>query len=241
MDEPVPLVDEPGHLSPTVRTRITRQPDLASTDRSALRVVLDEAYVCHLGVVVDGTPRVVPTICAPDWDGADPAGTLYVHGSVAATSLVAAPDQTVCVTVTLVDGLMLARSGFEHSVAYRSATVYAVPRPVTDRVEVLRALDLLVDHVVPGRAATLRPHTRKELAATRVLALSLAEASVKVSEGDPEDLPADVAAGTWAGRLPTRTVADPPRTAADVPPGTPVPGDVLALARRLAAPRPEPG
>lgn len=228
-------MDDPGPLSPSVRTQVTRQAALAATDRSALRDVLDEAFVCHLGVLVDGTVRVVPTVCAPDWDGHDPAGTLYVHGSVAANSLVAAPDQTVCVTVTLVDGLMLARSGFEHSVAYRSATVYAVPQMVRDEAEVLRVLDLLVDHVVPGRAATLRPHTRKELAATRLLALSLAEASVKISAGDPEDLPEDIATGTWAGQLLVRTVADPPRTAADVPPGTPVPPDVVALARRLGA------
>lgn len=226
----------PGPLSPTTRTQLTRHRELAATDRSALREVLSEAFVCHLGVLVDQTPRVMPTICAPDWDGPDVGGTLYVHGSVAATSLVAAPGQTVCLTVTLVDGLILARSGFEHSVGYRSATVYAVPRIVTEGDEIQRALSLLVDQVVPGRAATLRPHTRKELAATRVLALSLAEASVKVSTGDPEDLPEDVADGTWAGVLPLRTVASAPRTAADVPSGTPVPADVLGLARAMEAP-----
>jgi len=233
-------VSGPAPLSATSRTRLTRHRELAATDRAALRAILDEAFVCHLGVVVEGTVRVVPTVCAPDWDGDDPAGTLYVHGSVAATSLVAAPDQTVCATVTLVDGLMLARSGFEHSIGYRSATVYAVPRPVVDQAELLRVLDLVVDHVVPGRAATLRRPTRKELAATRVLALSLAEASVKVSDGDPEDPPEDVATGTWAGVLALRTVADPPRTAADVPVGTPTPHDVRELARRLGAPPPPP-
>lgn len=224
-------------LSPTPRTRLSRQRQLAASERTVLRELLTRAYVCHLGLVVDQAPRVVPTICAPDWQGPDPTGTLYVHGSVAAPSLVAAPAQTVCVNVTLVEGLMLARSGFEHSLTYRSATVYSVPRRVTSDDERQRALDLLVDRVVPGRAATLRRPTRKELAATSVLALSLAEASVKISDGDPEDDPADVAAGTWAGVLPLRTVADAPRTAADVPPGTPVPPDVAAHARRLAESR----
>ena len=202
-------------LSPTPRSTPRRERERAATERAALYDVLAAALVCHLAVVVDGVPLALPTVFGVDPDGPDRDGTLYLHGSVASRSLVQAPGQDLSVTFTVLDGVVLARSGFNHSMNYRSAVVVGRPRPVTDEEERARALDLLVDHVVPGRSATLRRPTRKELAATAVLALPLHEASVKSRAGDPEDEPEDVAAGVWAGVVPLRTVADPPVTGAD--------------------------
>lgn len=222
----------PTPLSPTGRTTVRRGRHRARADRAELWDVLDAALVCHLAVVVDGAPLVLPTAFGADPDGPDRDGTLYLHGSVASRSLGAARERDVCATFTVVDGLVLARSGFHHSMNYRSAVVRGTARPVTDPVEHGRALALVVDQLVPGRTATLRPPTRKELVATAVLAVSLHEASVKARTGDPVDDEPDVAAGTWAGVVGVRTVLDAPVAAADVAPGTPVPGDV---SRRVAA------
>lgn len=216
-------------LSPTPRSTPRRERERAATERAALYDVLATALVCHLAVVVDGVPLALPTVFGVDPDGPDRDGTLYLHGSVASRSLVQAPGQDVSVTFTVLDGVVLARSGFNHSMNYRSAVVVGRPRPVTDEEERARALDLLVDHVVPGRSAALRRPTRKELAATAVLALSLHEASVKSRTGDPDDEPEDVAAGVWAGVVPLRTVADPPVTGADAA-GLAVPAEVVRRA-----------
>ena len=196
-----------GPLSPTDRTRVRRGRDRALTERDDLHDLLDDALVGHLGVDVGDHPVVLPVAFSVDLDGPDEDGTVYVHGSVAARWLGRADGATVCLTVTEVDGLVLARSAFHHSVNYRSAVVISRARVVTDPVEKAHALDLTVDHVVPGRAATLRPSTRKELAATAVLALSLHEASVKQRDGDPVDEPEDVVSGTWAGVVPLRQSA----------------------------------
>jgi nitroimidazol reductase NimA-like FMN-containing flavoprotein (pyridoxamine 5'-phosphate oxidase superfamily) len=205
----------------------------ARTDRAALYDVLAASLVCHLAVVVDGVPLALPTVFAVDLDGPDEDGTLYLHGSVAAQSLVQAPGQDVSVTMTVLDGMVLARSGFHHSMNYRSAVVVGRPRVVTDDAERSHALDLIVDHVVPGRSPTLRRPTRKELAATVVLALPLREASVKRRAGDPVDEAVDVeAGGVWAGVLPLRTVAGEVRTAADAD-VTVVPDHVRERADRL--------
>jgi nitroimidazol reductase NimA-like FMN-containing flavoprotein (pyridoxamine 5'-phosphate oxidase superfamily) len=197
-----------AQLSPTVRTTVVRGRNRAVSERAALHDVLDSALVCHLGVDV-GHPLVVPTAFGYDPDGPDEGGTLYVHGSVASRTISASPDATICVTVTVVDGLIAGRSAFHHSMNYRSAVVLGHGRLVVDPVEKHRALALVVDHMIPGRSATLRPHTRKELAATSVVALPLHEASVKVRTGGPGDEPEDVAAGYWGGHIPVRTVADP--------------------------------
>ena len=172
-------------------------------------------------------PVVLPSIHAADPDGPDDGGTLYLHGSVAAPWLLQAPEQTVCVTFTLVDGAVLARAAFSHSLNYRSAVVYGLARRVDDPAERDHALGLIVDHVVPGRSATLRANTRKELAATSVIAVPLAEASVKARTGGPKDEVEDIATGTWAGVVPLGV------TAGEVQPDHdgPLPGDVL---RRLA-------
>ncbi len=216
-------------LSPTPRTTVRRGRDRAASERAALHAILAETLVAHLGVDVGDHPVVLPVAIAVDLDGPDPGGTLYVHGSVAARWLVRAERRTVCVTATLVDGLVAARSGFHHSMNYRSAVVVGEARIVEDAHERAHALDLTVDHMIPGRAATLRRPTRKELAATAVLAVPLHEASVKIRTGDPVDDDADVGSGTWAGVVPVRTVLDPPVSAADS--HDEVPDDVADRAR----------
>lgn len=217
-------------LSPTDRTHIVRSRERAATDRPALHDVLAAGQIAHLGVLFDGVPRVLPTAYAADLDGPDTDGTLYVHGSVASRSLVEAPDQTVCATITVVDGLVLARSGFHHSMNYRSAVILGCPRTVDDAAERDRALDLIVDHLVPGRAKALRSPTRKELAATTVLALPLHEASVKSRAGGVEDEPFDVEAGdTWAGVVPLALAYGAPERSPDCTPALDVPDHVRAL------------
>jgi nitroimidazol reductase NimA-like FMN-containing flavoprotein (pyridoxamine 5'-phosphate oxidase superfamily) len=219
---------EPGApLSPTERSRPRRERERARADREALYDVLAASLLCHLAVVVDGVPLALPTVFGLDVDGPDDGGTVYLHGSVASRSLVQAPDQDVSVTWTVLDGIVLARSGFSHSMNYRSAVVIGRPRVVTDPAERSRALDLLVDHVAPGRSAALRRPTRKELDATTVLALPLHEASVKVRAGDPDDELEDVAAGVWAGVVPLRLRAEGAVTSADAA-GLAVPDHVAA-------------
>jgi uncharacterized protein len=219
-------------LSPTSRTEIRRHGDRALTDRSELYATLAEARVCHLGVVRDGHPLVIPTVFAADADGPDQGGTLYLHGSVAARSLMEAPGRDLCVTCTIVDGLVLARSGFSHSMNYRSAIVIGRGRKVEDPQEKLHALSLVVDHIVPGRSATLRSPSRKELAATAVVAMPLFEASVKRRTGGPSDDADDIAAGVWAGVLPLRLIAGDLVTSHDAQ-AIAVPDEVARLAQSL--------
>ncbi|MGI8433206.1 MAG: pyridoxamine 5'-phosphate oxidase family protein [Nocardioidaceae bacterium] len=217
-------------LSRTERTTLRRHSDRGSKHRTDLDEILRESMICHLGVLVDGDVRVLPTAFGVDRDGPNEAGTVYLHGSVAAQSLLSALDGDVCVTFTLVDGLVLARSGFHHSMNYRSAVIMGRARLVVDRAEKVRALNQVVNQAVPGRAATLRPATRKELAATSVLALGLDEVSVKIRRGGPVDDPADVSSATWAGVLPVRLALGQVETAADSL-GTEVPTDVRRRAQ----------
>jgi nitroimidazol reductase NimA-like FMN-containing flavoprotein (pyridoxamine 5'-phosphate oxidase superfamily) len=217
----------PPALAATSRTRLSRHRERGSADREDLFAIIAEALVCHVGIVREGGPVVLPSIHAADPDGPDDGGTLYLHGSVAAPWLIQAPGQVVCVTFTLVDAAVLARAAFSHSMNYRSAVVYGRARRVDDPVERDHAQRLSVEHVVPGRAATLRPSTRKELAATAVVAVPLAEASVKARTGGPNDEPDDVASGTWAGVVPLRVRAG----AVEPDQDGPIPDDVR---RRLA-------
>jgi uncharacterized protein len=216
-----------GSLSPTPRTTITRHHERGSDDRADLFTVLEESLVCHVGFVRDGAPVVLPSIFAVDPAGPDDGGTLYLHGSVAAPWLAQSPGSALCVTFTIIDAVILARSAFNHSMNYRSAVVMGSARRVEDDVERNHALGLIVDHVVPGRFATLRANTRKELAATTVLAVPLAEASVKARTGGPKDDAEDIAAGAWAGVLPLSVAAGELQPDHDGP----VPEDVL---RRVA-------
>jgi nitroimidazol reductase NimA-like FMN-containing flavoprotein (pyridoxamine 5'-phosphate oxidase superfamily) len=164
--------------------------------------VLDSGFVCHLGLVVDGTPMVVPTSYGRDGDA------LYLHGSVASRSLRAVREPLpVCVTVTLVDGVVLARSVFNHSVNYRCAMVYGIPDVLADVEEKLVGLRTISEHVVPGQWDYARAPSAKELAATTVLRIGLDEASVKVSEGPPDDGEGpDGELDVWAGEVPLVTV-----------------------------------
>ncbi len=218
-------------LSPTSRTTLGRLAHKGRSERESLYQVLADGLVAHLGVDAGDHPVVLPTAYAVDPDGPDRGGTLYVHGSVAARWLLAARTRTVCVTVTELDGLVAARSGFEHSMNYRSAVVIGVARLVEDPDEQLRALDLIVDHMIPGRAETLRRPTRKEMAATQVLAVPMWEASVKVRSGGPEDEPDDIAATAWGGHIPLRRVAGDP--VADEVSRGPAPDDVRRRADSL--------
>ncbi len=219
-------------LSPSPRTRITRGRDRAVDDRAALHEFLDDALVAHLGVTVGEHPVVLPTAFAVDPEGPDRDGTLYVHGSVAAGWVRRSGGGTVCVTITELDGLVAGRSAFHHSMNYRSAVVIGEARLVTDPDERARALAMIVDHMIPGRSATLRPHTRKELAATAVLAVPLHDASMKARAGDPVDEPEDVEAGIWGGCIPLRRVSSPVVTAAESE-GSPAPEHVVLRAKDL--------
>ena len=225
-----------ARLEPTGRTRINRGRNRAVADRAELLALLADALVAHIGIQAPsrdedqpGHPVVLPTAYAVDVDGPDAGGTLYVHGSVAARWLRASVDRTVCVTVTELDGLVAGRSAFHHSMNYRSAVVIGQARLVDDPEERQHALDLIVDHMLPGRAATLRPNTRKELAATAVLAVPLHEASMKARAGGPVDEPEDVEAGVWGGHVPVRRVIEAPVPAEDNLPGLVVPDHVSGV------------
>jgi nitroimidazol reductase NimA-like FMN-containing flavoprotein (pyridoxamine 5'-phosphate oxidase superfamily) len=219
-------------LSPSPRTRISRGRNRAVDDRAALHAFLDDALVAHIGVNVGEHPVVLPTAFAVDLDGPDRDGTMYVHGSVAAGWVRRAGSASVCVTVTELDGLVAGRSAFHHSMNYRSAVVIGEARLVEDDDERARALALIVDHMIPGRSATLRAHTRKELAATAVLAVPLHDASMKARDGDPVDEPEDVEAGIWGGYIPLRRVALPVVTSSDA--DGEAPDDVARRAVELA-------
>jgi nitroimidazol reductase NimA-like FMN-containing flavoprotein (pyridoxamine 5'-phosphate oxidase superfamily) len=221
-------------LSPTDRTKLGRLKEKGRADRRELHELLRSALVAHVGVDAGTHPVVLPTVFAVDLDGPDRGGTLYVHGSTAAKWLSSARRQTVCVTVTEVDGMVLARSGFEHSMNYRTAVVIGEARVVDDPDERLRALDLMVEHMVPGRSATIRRPTRKELAATQVLAVPLWEASLKVRAGGPDDEDDDVAVYPWGGHIPLYRVAGAP--VGDAGSRGPVPDDVRRRALALGAP-----
>lgn len=223
----------PARLEPTDRTRINRGRNRAVADREALHALLSDALVAHVGIVVGDHPVVLPTAYGVDVEGPDDGGTLYLHGSVAAGWLRAAPDATVCVTVTELDGLVAGRSAFHHSMNYRSAVVIGRARLVEEEDERQHALGLIVDHMFPGRSATLRASTRKELAATAVVAVPLHEASMKARAGGPGDDPDDVAAGTWGGHVPLRRVARLPVPDEHVI--RPAPAEVTDRARALGA------
>ena len=205
-------------LASTERTRLRRFATRAQTHRADLDAVLAAGFICHLGVVVDGYPMVVPTVYGTDGE------QLYLHGSVASRSLVAAPEATVCVTVTHVDGLVIARSAFEHSVNYRSAMIYGTPRVVTDEDEKLAGLRCVTQQAVRGQWDYARRPTRKELAATSLLALSLDEASVKIRTGGPEDGDSPGAAlDLWAGVLPLALTHGAPEPDPALRPGIALP------------------
>ncbi|MBN0047055.1 pyridoxamine 5'-phosphate oxidase family protein [Streptomyces actuosus] len=222
-----PKTTAPATYTPTDRTVPTRAADRAGYDRELVHAILDEAYVCHLGFVRDGAPVVLPTLYGRVGD------RLYVHGSTGSRPLrmtgTAEDGLPVCLTVTHVDALVLARSAFHHSINYRSVVVHGVAHDVTDPDEKRLALDALVDHVVPGRAEDSRPANRKELAATAVIRLDLDEVSAKLRTGGANDEPEDLALPHWAGVVPLRKGYDDPVADPLLRPATPLPGYLAAL------------
>jgi uncharacterized protein len=209
-------------LSTTRRSTVTRLRERARTDRTDLYAVLDAGLVCHLGLVRDGAPVVLPTGYGRIDD------TVYVHGSTGAGYLRGLDGNPVCLTVTHLDGIVYARSVFHHSVNYRSAVVHGTARRVTDPDERWAALRAIVEQLAPGSWEHAREPDRRELAATAVFALDLDEASVKIRNGPPGDDEEDIAAGQrWAGVLPIRTGFGEPQTCPTLPVGTPVPAHVL--------------
>ena len=211
-------------LSPTPRTTLRRHHERGATDRAELYAVLDAGLICHLGVVADGAPVVLPTAYGRSGD------TLYLHGSSANGAFMAARGQQICVTVTHMDGLVAARSVFNHSVNYRSAVVLGTASAVLDEDERRHALELITDHLIPGRWAAARQPTKKEMAATAVISLPLAEASVKIRTGMPVDEPEDYALDVWAGVLPIAVTFGEPVPAPEMPAGAEVPAHIRARA-----------
>jgi len=189
----------------TERTTLKRLPKRAQYDREAVHRILDEGFICHVGFVVDGQPFVIPTGYARVDD------RLFIHGSQASRMLRAVGKGIdVCLTVTLVDGLVLARSAFHHSMNYRSVVVFGQATVVDDGVEKLAALRALSEHMIPGRWDEVRGPSEPEMKATVVLSLPLEEVSAKVRTGPPLDDEEDYALDVWAGVIPMRLVAQPP-------------------------------
>ena len=191
--------------APSERTRVRRLPDRGVYDRAAIHAILDEAFVCHVGFVAEGQPFVIPCVYGRVGE------RLYLHGSSGSRMLRSLADgNPVCVEVTLVDGLVLARSAFHHSLNYRSVVVVGQARAVEDAEERLRALRALVEHVLPGRWQASRRPSAAELAQTLVVALPLDESSAKVRTGGPKDDAEDLALDVWAGTVPLALVAGKP-------------------------------
>jgi nitroimidazol reductase NimA-like FMN-containing flavoprotein (pyridoxamine 5'-phosphate oxidase superfamily) len=215
---------------PSPRTTPTRHAERVGYDRDVVHAVLDEALLAHVGFVVDGRPVVLPQLHARVGD------VLYLHGSTGARAMLTARDTglDVCVTVTLVDGLVLARSAFHHSINYRSVVVHGTATLVEDPDEKAAVLADLVDHVAPGRPDEVRGPNRRELAATTVLRLPLEEVSVKVRTGPPVDEPEDLALPYWAGVLPLTSGAGTPEPAPELPGTAQVPGHVRNWRRPTA-------
>jgi nitroimidazol reductase NimA-like FMN-containing flavoprotein (pyridoxamine 5'-phosphate oxidase superfamily) len=215
----------------TPRTSPSREAERISYDRDTVHAVLDEAIVCHVGFVVEGRPVVLPHLHARLGE------VLYLHGSTGARSMRAARGDglDVCVTVTLLDGLVLARSAFNHSLNYRSVVAHGTATVVEDPQEKTTALAALVEAVAPGRTGGTRPPSRSELAATTVLRLDLREVSVKLRTGPPADDPEDLGLPYWAGVLPLVTSADTPRPSEDLADGVDIPEHVTGWKRPRTA------
>lgn len=217
-------------FTPTERTTLKRLPKRAEYDSAAVYRILDEAFVCHVGFVADGKPIVIPTSYARIEDD------LYIHGSAASRMLRALEEGiNVCVTVTLIDGLVLARSAFHHSINYRSVVIFGVAKVVDDTDEKLKALHAFTDHVVPGRWEDVRLPTESELRATLVLKLPLVEVSAKVRTGPPIDDEEDYELSVWAGVVPLRIAAGAPISDGRLPAGIEAP----EYARSYSRPAPK--
>ena len=212
--------------APSTRTTVRRLPDRGVYDRAAIEAILDEGLFCHVGFAVEDQPFVIPCVYARIGQ------RLYLHGSPASRMLRAvAAGAPVCVTVTLLDGLVLARSAFHHSVNYRSVVVLGTASRVDDAEERLAALRAIVEHVVPGRWDEARRPSAAELAQTLVVALPLSEASAKVRSGGPKDDAEDHALDVWAGVVPLAIVAGAPIAASELREGISIPAHALRYER----------
>jgi nitroimidazol reductase NimA-like FMN-containing flavoprotein (pyridoxamine 5'-phosphate oxidase superfamily) len=213
--------------TPTPRTRVVREPERAVYDREAAYRILDEGFLCHVGFVADGQPFVIPTSYGRV------GSNLYIHGSAASRMLRQMKDGVaVCVTVTLLDGLVLARSVFNHSMNYRSVVILGKATLVDDPQEKLEALNALSEHILPGRWADSRQPNERELKATSVLRLPIEEFSAKVRVGPPIDDEEDYAFPTWAGVVPLEMVAGAPIPDAKLDPARAVPAYISPYTRK---------
>jgi nitroimidazol reductase NimA-like FMN-containing flavoprotein (pyridoxamine 5'-phosphate oxidase superfamily) len=205
-------------FTPTERTQVKRLPKRGAYDRETVFKILDEAFVCHVGFVVDGQPYVIPTNFGRSGE------TLYLHGSAASRMLRTLSEGIpVCVTVTLVDGLVLARSAFHHSANYRSVVVLGTARLVNDAAEKMEALRLFTEHIMKGRWYDIRQPNEQEMKGTTVLAVPLEEVSAKVRTGGPVDDEEDYSLPVWAGVLPLPVVPSEPIADARLKAGTEIP------------------
>lgn len=189
---------------PSARTRVKRVHERAAYDRTTLDAVLDAGMLCHVGYMFDGYPVVTPTLYWREGDA------IYWHGSSASRALRASENLDVCLTVTHLDGLVLARSAFHHSANYRSAMLFGTARLVTGDEDKLARLEAMMEGLYPGRWGSLRPVSAQELKATKILWMPIDEASVKIRTGDPVDDAEDMADEVWAGVMPFRLAFDPP-------------------------------
>ena len=211
----------------TARTRVVREPHRGVYDRKTAYQILDEGFICHVGFVVDGQPFVIPTGYGRSGDN------LYIHGSAASRMLRRIDEGiAVCVTVTLLDGLVLARSIFNHSMNYRSVMILGTAVAVRDTEEKLKALRLLSEHILPGRWAESRQPSEKELKATLVMQLPIEEFSAKVRQGPPIDDEEDYSFPTWAGVIPLEVVAGKPIDDARLDPERDVPAYAMSYSRK---------
>jgi uncharacterized protein len=214
------------NFQPTPNTTLKRLPQRGSFERATVYGILDAAFLCHVGFVVDGQPFVIPTSYARIGD------ELFIHGSAASRMLRNVSQEVpVCVTVTLIDGLVLARSAFHHSINYRSVVVLGKARIVESEAEKFAALKAFTEHVIPGRWAEIREPNAQELKGTSVLALPLQEASAKIRTGPPKDDKEDMALPVWAGVLPLTVTPGVPVPDDALAPDTPVPAHVTAYGR----------
>ena len=214
-------------FTPTDRTQVKRLPKRGKYDAETVHKILDEAFVCHVGFVADGQPYVIPTNFGRVGD------TLYLHGSAASRMLrTLSQGIPVCVTVTLVDGLVLARSAFHHSVNYRSVVILGTAKVVEDPNEKMEALRLFTEHIMKGRWDEIRWPNEQEMKGTTVLALPLEEVSAKVRVGGPVDDEEDYSLPVWAGVLPLNTTTAAPIPDTRLRAGTPVPNNISKYTRQ---------
>lgn len=204
--------------APSKRTKLKRLHEYGRYDRGTIHAILDAMPVAHVSYVLDGAPVVTPTL---QWREGD---RIYWHGSAASRMLETAEDMPVCVAVTLIDGLVLARSGFNHSVNYRSAMLFGKAESMKDAAAKTRHLETFMQQILPGRWPTLRPMSAKELKATTILTMPIDEASAKVTSGMPKDDEEDYSFSVWAGVIPVSLTVHPPESDPRNLPGLEVPG-----------------